>query len=475
MKPQSYGSISSKRSLYAAYLLRMYLTLNMMGFTVSLPIIANKYSALEWYAVVLVAGSTASTIISAFSGSITLLLGRRITVLISTVGVIICSLLCAFSFSFPMFVAGYFLLNVFNGTAGTMPVGILVDCTDPSERSEYLSIYSIMNNVGTLLGPLLGGLVTDILGFEFTPIYPLPLALVTLVLFLKYYKQPTDVFLNDKSFDLTGGALLAGAVGSIIVLLNTAGKDIEWTSPLLWGLGMTFALCLFLFIKQEKRSANPIIPLDMFRIPSFTVANILIPLILPQISLSNNFTLLLIQTGLGQSATSSATYFIPKTLAIIIISLKFGRWISYRGTFQKKFVIISGALIGFAELMLGLTSKNPAFPTLLYWYNFLLGIGEGMYYMTLYTLYQRDLSPKQMPSGISTQFLLALMSISLTSTVYGIILSLSGNDIVAAYPIICYATLVPTSLYLLIASKCLHSPQYDYESIKVTLPFEKII
>lgn len=469
MEVPYYQSKDAKRALYAAYLLRIYLTLNTMGFSVSLPVIAKKYDALEWYAIILVVGTTASTVISAFSGRLTLTIGRRRAMAVSVVGTMAVSAFCALSFSLPMFLVGYFCKNLFTGIANTMPVAILADSTDQEERPRFMSLYSVMNNMGNLLGPLLGGFLTDTFGFWITPLYSLPMAAVALCLLLRYYRQPKEMGQVHEQFDFSGGALLVGSVGSLIVFLNLAGESADWSSPLLWGLGLLFALCIVLFLLHSRRCDHAIIPLELFRIPSFTISNVLIPLIIPQMTLSNNFALLLVQAGMGRSAASSATYAIPKTLAIIVVSLLMGKWISHHHKFQKKFVLISGGLIGSVELLMGLTGGLAVFPVLLYGFTFLLGVGEAMYYMTLYALYQRDLSPKQMPTGISAQFLLASLSMTLVSSVYGIILSLFDSDIMRAYPVMCFVTLIPTGLFLLIASLCLHAPRDDGGLMTVSL------
>ncbi|MDD2955311.1 MAG: MFS transporter [Oscillospiraceae bacterium] len=465
---QQMGEKEAKRSLYAACMLRIYLSLNNLGFSVSLPVITKQYDALEWFAIILVVGSTASTIVSAFAGRFTTMLGRRKTIMISTIGTAATSLFCAFSGSLGLFVIGYFFMNIFYGVASTMPVAIVVDSTDPEERPRYMSLYSVMNNTGSLLGPLLGGLITDLFGFTYTPIYPLPLAAVSLFLLMRFYRQPAGA--KHEPFDFAGSALIIGGVGSLIVFLNTAGKQLAWTSPVLWGLGAMFLLCLVVFLRQGRRCPYAIIPLKLFSIPSFSLANILIPLILPQMTLSSSFTLLLVQSGMGRSAASSATYAIPKTLAIICMSLFFGRWISHHHSWQKKFVVLGGLFIGGMELLMGLASGMESFPTLLYGFNFLLGVGEAMYYMTLYPLYQRDLDAQQLPTGISAQFLIAMLSLSLTSTAYGAILSAMGNDIMAAYPVMCFVTLIPTGIYLLVASLCLRSSGEDHVPMGVFLP-----
>lgn len=473
MEVPYYQTKDAKRALYAAYGLRIYLTLNTMGFSVSLPVIAQKYDALEWYAVILVVGTTASTVISAFSGRLTLTIGRRKAMGLSVVGTMVLSAFCALSFTLPMFILGYFCKNLFTGIANTMPVSILADSTDQEERPRFMSLYSVMNNMGNLLGPLLGGFVTDTFGFWLTPLYSLPMAAGALGLLLRYYRQPKEIEEIHERFDFVGGTLLVGSVGSLVVFLNTAGETLVWSSPLLLGLGLLFVLCITLFLQHSRHCDHAIIPLELFRVPTFTISNILIPLIIPQMTLSNNFALLLVQAGMGRSAASSATYAIPKTLAIIFVSLLLGKWISHHHKYQKKFVLISGSLIGIVELSMGLSGGLKAFPILLYGFTFLLGVGEAMYYMTLYALYQRDLSPKQMPTGISAQFLLASLSTSLISSVYGIILSAFDSDILRAYPVMCFVTLVPTGLFLLIASCSLHAPQEDGGMMTVSLPWRK--
>lgn len=440
-----------KRALAAAYLLRIYITLDIMGYSVSLPVIASGFHALEWYAVILVAGTTATTIVSALSGRLTLLAGRRRAMLVSVAGTAACSAFCAFAGSLPLFLAGYFCKNLFAGVATTMPVGILADSTSREERPRYMSLYSVMNNMGNLLGPLLGGLVTDRFGFWLTPLYPLPLAALALGMLLRYYRQPEGSECRHEPFDFSGGAMLIGGVGSLVVFLNLGGQRLAWNSPVLWGLALLFLLCLGMFLRHGRRQ-NAVIPLSLFRVRSFAAANLLIPLIIPQMTLSNNFALLLVQVGMGRSAASSATYAIPKTLAIILTSLILGRWIIRHPEWQKRFVLISGGLIGGVELLMGLTGSWQAFPGLLYGFTFLLGVGESLYYMTLYALYQRDLTPEQMPTGISAQFLLASLSTSLFSSIYGALLAAWGGDIMAAYPVMCYVTLIPTGLYLIIAA-----------------------
>ena len=119
MSPQSFGDKDAKRSLYAAYLLRIYLSLNNLGFSVSLPVITARYDALEWFAVILVVGSTASTIVSAFAGRFTIMLGRKRAALLFTVGTAVTSLFCAFAGSLSLFIAGYFFMNLFYGVAST--------------------------------------------------------------------------------------------------------------------------------------------------------------------------------------------------------------------------------------------------------------------------------------------------------------------------------------------------------------------
>ena len=465
-----YATREGKRSLYAAYMLRIYVTLTNMGFAVSLPVICRQFNALEWYAVILVIGSTASTVISAFTGKAVAIFGRKNAALFFTAGTAVLSVFCALSRSLPMFIAGYFFMYLFSGAAGTMPVNILVDSTDPGERPKFMSFYSIMNNMGNLIGPVLGGLVTDLLGFHFTPFYPLPLAAAALYLVITCYREPDVQRESIRTLDYGGSALLIGGIGSLLVFLNLGGDSYPWTSPVIIGLAMMFIMCLILFILQERHSRNPVVPLRMFRIPSFTMANILIPLILPQMQLSNQFTLLLVQAGMGRSAASSGTYAIPKTAGIILMSFLFGRWISYHHRYQKRFILMSGAIIGTMELCMGLAAGLAFFPVLMYLFEFVLGIGESMYYMTLYPLYQRNLRPDEMPTGISIQFLLALLSTSLTSTVYGIILSASGNDIMKAYPVMCFTTLIPTGIYMLVAFFGLRSPARDQDDLKIWRP-----
>ena len=158
--------------------------------------------------------------------------------------------------------------------AGGLMVGaqaIIADIVPPRERGRYLGLIGGVFAVASVAGPLLGGFLVDSLSWRWVfyvnvPIGALAVAVVTLRLHLPKRHTPHRV-------DYLGTALLSGGVAALILLTTWGGNQYPWGSVTIIGLGVAGVVLLALFVLQEHRAAEPIIPLKLFRSPVFDVAN----------------------------------------------------------------------------------------------------------------------------------------------------------------------------------------------------------
>lgn len=445
------GAKPKQRVLCAAYLLRVYLSVNTLGFTVSLPAIMKSYNALDFYPILIVLYSTSMTMLALIGGKIIDMIGVKRMTVIATAGVSLTAACAAFAPNLPCFVALYVLMGVCHGIGITMPVAIICSVTDGAERPRFMGLYSAANNVGLLVGPLLGGFVTDNLSYRITPLYPLAMPAVALYLIIRYYpfwQRPQE----RQTLDAAGSVLSILTIATFVVALNIGGKYFPWDSPVVYATVIAFVIFLAAFLLREKRSDHPLINLKLFRIPSFSAGVVMVLLAVPSINLAANYVTLFVQSGMGYSATFSGTFALPKTFFVILFTVFLGRWLLLKRIRQKFLLIAGGWIIVGGSLLLfaGIGDSKPANIAVLYVVTSLYGIGEGICYMILHPFYQKDIPEADLGSGVSVQTLCTTMGSALSATTYGAILNGFGGDINVAFPYMGLAVLAAAGLYLLL-------------------------
>ncbi|MBI3249386.1 MAG: MFS transporter [Deltaproteobacteria bacterium] len=151
----------------------------------------------------------------------------------------------------------------------------LVTLAVPAEmRGRALGIFQMGAAVGFALGPLLGGVLVDAVGWRAVYLFRLVPAGVLVTLSLRQPRTLAQSFPSLHALDLPGVLTLAGSVAGLLLALNRS-RDLGWASPLvmtlLVGAGGSFAT----FLAYERRSATPIIDLSLFRHAAFAIANAL--------------------------------------------------------------------------------------------------------------------------------------------------------------------------------------------------------
>ncbi|MDD2955312.1 MAG: MFS transporter [Oscillospiraceae bacterium] len=442
---------SKQRSLAAAYILRVYLSINSLGFTVSLPTIMKEFGALDFYPVLMVLNTASMAILALVGGKLIDMVGVKRMTVVAVTGVSVAAAFAAFAPNLSIFVIFYIAMAACHGIGISMPVAIICDVTHSEERSRYMGLYSAANNLGLLVGPLLGGVVTDNLGYHITPLYPLFMPVVVLFLIIRYYPKKQSAV--RQHLDIPGALLSALVIASFLVVLNVGGKYFPWSSPVVWGTAIAFVVFLLAFLFWEKRSSRPLLNLRLFKIPSFTIGVLMVLLGMPSINLAANYVTLYVQSGMGYSATFSGTFALPKTCFVILVTVVLGGWLS-RHTSWHKGLLILGACVTFGTSLLLFfgtgTGSNTLTILVLYVVTSFYGVGEGLNYMTAHPYYQKDLPESDLGSGISVQTLCTTMGATLSATSYGAVLNGFGGDVAVAFPYMGLVVCVASALYLVL-------------------------
>ncbi len=196
--------------------------------------------------------------------------------------------------------------------AGGLIVGaqaIIGDIVPPRERGRYMGVIGAVFAVASVAGPLLGGFIVDNLSWHWVfyvnmPVGVVAVAIVALKLHLPAVRRRHQI-------DYLGAGLLSGGVVALILLTTWGGKQYAWASEPILGLGVVGVLLLAVFVWQERRAPEPLIPLALFRSSIFNVASAMGFTIGMAMFGAIVFIPLFLQLVFGASPTSSGLRMLP--------------------------------------------------------------------------------------------------------------------------------------------------------------------
>src|SRR6187399_2359694 len=236
----------------------------------ALPKIITDLGGNDLYTWAFTAYLLTSTISGPLYGKLSDLFGRRPIMLFGVGVFMLGSLLAGLSQEMWQLVAARGIQGLGAGALFPIAMAVIADLFAPSERGKYQGLFGAVFGLSSLLGPAIGGLITDTIGWPFVFFLNIPIGLV--VLFTVRRNLPAYHLGGDKPrIDYLGAALFTGALVPILVGL-TNKQSADWVDLSVGGLIALGAVVLAAFVFVESRAAEPIVPLDLFRNRSFTVS-----------------------------------------------------------------------------------------------------------------------------------------------------------------------------------------------------------
>jgi EmrB/QacA subfamily drug resistance transporter len=285
--------------------------------------------------------------------------------------------------------------------AGGLIVGaqaILADIVPPRRRGRYMGLMGAVFAVSSVAGPLLGGFLVDNLSWRWVfyvnmPIGAVALAIVALRLHL--HVPPTR-----HRIDYLGAGLLASGIAALILLTTWGGNQYAWGSPTIVGLGVAGVVLLVLFVLQESRAAEPIIPLSLFRSRTFDLASAMAFTIGMAMFGAIIYLPLFLQLVYEASPTGSGLRMIPLMAGLLTAAILSGRAITRFGRY-KVFPVAGTAILVVGMYLLSRLTVDTE-PWVASAYMLVVGIGLGFVLQVLVLIVQNDARPQEMGVVTST-------------------------------------------------------------------------
>ncbi len=243
---------------------------------------------------------------------------------------------------------------------------------DPRQRTRAVGAYAALGGIALSVGPLLGGLLVDSFGWRWIFFINLPvtaLALAAGVALLRESRNPAA-----QRLDLPGQVAAIGGLTLLTYALIEA-NDKHWGSPLIVGCLVGAGVMLVVFVVVQARSAEPTIPLGLFRQPAFSMANLAIAVVGFALIGATFFFSQYFQTVRGYSAFASGRAGLPATVGMFVFAPVAARMAARWGF---RIPVVVGSLLGGTGLvsLVGLTPDMPY--ASLCWRLALFGVGCGL-------------------------------------------------------------------------------------------------
>ena len=390
----------AKLEILGAILLAMFLfALDQTVVGVALPKIITELSGNELYTWAITIYLLTSTISGPIYGKLSDLYGRRPIIIFAVSLFLISSALCGLSQEMWQFILFRGLQGLGGGAVFPVALAVIADLYTPAERGKYLGLFGAVFGLSSLVGPGLGGVITDTVGWHWIFFINVPIGLVSLGIMwrlLPAIKRPDA----GRNIDYLGAAVFAAAIASFLIGLTNKQSG-QWTDPAVGGLIVLGLVLGAVFLVIESRVPEPIVPLDLFRLRTFTIS--VAATFLAAFGFFNAIIWLprWFQTVAGASATESGYNILPLLFGMITAAILSGQIVARVGRY-KWLMVGSLTLLAFALFLMTNLRAETDRPVLWLWMVLAgLGIGPSLAVFTL--IVQNAVSPDRI--GVATSSL----------------------------------------------------------------------
>lgn len=386
-------------------------------------IIAANLGGLSLYSWMFTAFLLCETIAIPIGGKLSDIYGRRPFFILGMVLFLGGSIAAGLSSSMEFFI----LCRAVQGLGGgfLMPVATaaIADLYSPVERGKMQGIMGAVFGLGTALGPVIGGLITDNISWHWVFYINVPIAAVAL--FLTARQFPAMEITSRKKVDFLGMSVLGLFLLDLLLFFSWAGKDFEWISLESGVMALAAAVLLMIFTLIEYKADDPVIAPRLFKNRTFVCgafAMLIFGLALTgAMAYLSMFSIYIF----GLTSQEAGYLTISMVAGLMITATMSGRYVQTTG---YRPWLVSGPIISFIAMALMSTLGLGDSVWLLAAYMFLLGIGLGCVMSVLMVAVQNSAKPDEMGMTTSSVNLFRAIGSTVATSVFSFLINLRLND-----------------------------------------------
>jgi EmrB/QacA subfamily drug resistance transporter len=376
----------------------------------------HRSDLLSWVITAYLLASTASTPLWGKAGD---LYGRKRVFQLAIVVFLVASALCGASQNMYELIGFRGLQGIGGGGLISLVFAIIGDVIPPRQRGRYQGYFGAVFGVSSVVGPLAGGFAVDSLSWRYIFYINLPLGIAALIVTNRVLQLPKIT--RHVRIDWWGALLLVAGVSCILLGTQSGGTDYPWGSWQIVGLFTLGVVLLIGFAAREYLAPEPILPLELFKMQIFTVANIVS--FVSGVAMFGALAFLpqYLQLVHGVSATMSGLLLLPLLVGLLVMSIGSGRYISRTGRYQW-FPLAGTVLVAVGLWLLTHIGAHTSLAIVgLYILFFCAGLGLFMQVLTL--VVQNAVPMKQMGVGTSSVTFFRSMGGAIGASALGAVLT----------------------------------------------------
>ncbi|MCX5523756.1 MDR family MFS transporter [Streptomyces bobili] len=362
----------------------------------ALPTIVSDLGGMEHLSWVVTAYLLASTAATPLWGKLGDQYGRKRLFQIAIVIFLIGSALCGMAQNMPQLIGFRALQGLGGGGLMVLSMAIVGDIVPPRERGRYQGLFGAVFGATSVLGPLLGGLFTEHLSWRWVFYVNLPLGAVALAVIAAVLRIPRKS--AKHVIDYLGTLLIASVATCLVLVASLGGTTWGWGSPQIIGLAVLGVALAFVFVAVERRAAEPVLPLKLFRIRTFTLSAVISFIVGFAMFGAMTYLPTFLQVVQGVSPTLSGVHMLPMVAGLLLASTASGQIVSRTGRW-KVFPVTGTAVTAIGLLLLHQLDEHSSTAVMSAFF-FVFGLGLGLVMQVLVLIVQNAVSYEDL--GVAT-------------------------------------------------------------------------
>jgi len=351
---------------------------------VSLPHIAGSLSvSIDEATWALTSYLVANAIILPMTGWLASMFGRKRLLMLSVVGFTVSSFLCGLAPTLGTLIAFRILQGATGGALQPLSQAVLLEAFPPQDRGKAMGFWGLGIVVAPILGPVLGGWLTDSYSWRWVFYINIPVGIASIVMTKMFIFDPPYLRRDNRSIDYWGIGMLAVGIGALQILLDKGQEEDWFASHFMTALAVISAVSLIALVIHELTTDNPVVDLRVFKARSYAVGVFLMTVVGFVLYGSMVLLPIMLQTLLGYPPLQAGIAMAPRGIGSFFMMPLTGLM---TGRFDPRKLLTAGLTIGGMTLLWLSRLNLQAGYWDIFWPQLIQGVGMSLLFVPLTTV-----------------------------------------------------------------------------------------